>query len=320
MTEPQYTVPGPPLNVTAVAGDARATVTYEQPNDTGGLPITAYLVRSNQGHEAEVEAQEPPTPVEVLGLINGEPYTFAVSARNAMGDGELSAYSTEVRPRTVPTAPKFLTATVDDGQTEISFNPPTSSGGSPITGYLATARPESGIGQDFSATGSASPILITGLTNGTTYIVGVVAQNAAGNSAPSAPPATVTPQGVEESGPYKPFPNCARFDLTKEVNQAQLDTELTEALGFPVQIATTKEDPSGVGGYLWVVPETVDVDTVTNVINDHVPQADWGMPESVRAFNDILRRVVADPSITLTAEEMQVAVKGLLSRYNVSSG
>jgi hypothetical protein len=44
-----------------------------------------------------------------------------------------------------------------------------------------------------TATGAASPITITGLTNGTSYTFTVVATNAAGNSLPSPASSSVTP-------------------------------------------------------------------------------------------------------------------------------
>ncbi|MEI7704510.1 MAG: fibronectin type III domain-containing protein [Deltaproteobacteria bacterium] len=62
----------------------------------------------------------------------------------------------------------------------VSFTAPTSAGSSAITGYTVTASPGG-----LTASGSASPITLTGLTTRTAYIYSVVANNAAGSSAPA---------------------------------------------------------------------------------------------------------------------------------------
>ena len=73
----------------------------------------------------------------------------------------------------------------------ISFTTPASTGGSPITGYTVTSTPGS-----ITATGPTSPIVVTGLTNGTSYTFTVHATNAIGNGPESAPSNSVTPSGV----------------------------------------------------------------------------------------------------------------------------
>ena len=78
----------------------------------------------------------------------------------------------------------------------VTFGEPASNGGSPITGYEATATPTSSAPakRKSSATitvkGEKSPIDIPGLTTGQNYIFSVLALNAAGGSTPTV---TVTP-------------------------------------------------------------------------------------------------------------------------------
>jgi len=109
--------------------------------------------------------------------------------------------NTTLRPKltvtytiTAPSAPIIGTATAGNAQATVSFTTPPSDGGSPITGYTVTSTPS-----NHTATGTASPITITGLTNGTTYTFTVIAQNAVGTSAPSAASNAVTPATVPDA-------------------------------------------------------------------------------------------------------------------------
>jgi hypothetical protein len=81
----------------------------------------------------------------------------------------------------------------------VTFGEPASNGGSPITGYEATATPTSSAPakRKSSATitvkGDKSPIDIPDLTTGQNYIFSVVALNAAGGSPPTVTVTPVTP-------------------------------------------------------------------------------------------------------------------------------
>ena len=97
-------------------------------------------------------------------------------------------------PTTVPGAPTIGTATGGNAQATVTFTAPASDGGSPITGYRVTSSP-GGI----TATGSSSPITITGLTNGTAYTFTVAAQNAIGYGPESAASNSVTPTAVNKT-------------------------------------------------------------------------------------------------------------------------
>ena len=98
--------------------------------------------------------------------------------------------SNSVIPLTVPDAPIIGTATAGNAQAMVNFTPPVSDGGSLITDYTVTSNPGAK-----TATGNASPITITGLTNDTPYTFTVTATNKAGTSLPSAASNSVTPRG-----------------------------------------------------------------------------------------------------------------------------
>ena len=78
----------------------------------------------------------------------------------------------------VPTAPDFLQATGSPLTGRVSFQPPTDDGGLPITSYTVTSIPGGK-----TATGTSSPITVTGLTQQTPYTFTVRATNAIGNTA-----------------------------------------------------------------------------------------------------------------------------------------
>lgn len=89
---------------------------------------------------------------------------------------------------TVPGAPTIGPATAGNASASVTFTPPGSNGGSAITGYTVTSSPGG-----FTGTGAASPVVVSGLTNGTAYTFTVHATNAVGNSAESGASNSVTP-------------------------------------------------------------------------------------------------------------------------------
>ncbi|MEQ1519549.1 MAG: Ig-like domain-containing protein, partial [Usitatibacteraceae bacterium] len=82
---------------------------------------------------------------------------------------------------TVSGVPVIGAATGGNGQATINFTAPASNGGSAITSYTATCNPG-----NFSAVGSASPLVVSGLANNVVHTCSVTATNGVGTSAPSA--------------------------------------------------------------------------------------------------------------------------------------
>ncbi|MBV5335867.1 fibronectin type III domain-containing protein, partial [bacterium] len=85
-----------------------------------------------------------------------------------------------------PGIPTITAVTALDSSLEVTWTAP-SDGGSPITGYEAVAYSAAADGTAVAAcTTSSTNCTIAGLTNGTTYWVAVVAQNADGTGVASA--------------------------------------------------------------------------------------------------------------------------------------
>jgi hypothetical protein len=191
--------PTAPVMGNATRGYTQSTVTFKMPVSDGGSPITSYTVTAtdvtnpaNGGQTATGSG----SPITVTGLADGDKYTFTVTATNAKGTGPPSAPSNTVVPGlTAPAAPTIGTAVVSgDATASVGFSAPVSDGGSPITSYTVTAIDSTNAangGQ--TATGSESPITITGLIDGDDYTFTAAATNAVGTSAPSAPSNSVEP-------------------------------------------------------------------------------------------------------------------------------
>ena len=93
-------------------------------------------------------------------------------------------------PPTAPSAPTGVTASAGNAQAMVSWSPPSSDGGAPITEYTVTSSPG-----NKTCAWSSGPLSCTvlGFTNSTGYTFSVVATNSVGNSPASAASASVTP-------------------------------------------------------------------------------------------------------------------------------
>ena len=101
-----------------------------------------------------------------------------------------------------PGTPTIGTATAGDGQASVTFTAPTYLGkpNSSLT-YTAVSSPSS-----ISQTGSGSPIIVTGLSNGTPYSFTVKLSNTVLDSEFSSSTSPVTPAGAAPPPPPPPPP------------------------------------------------------------------------------------------------------------------
>ncbi|QEM67389.1 S8 family serine peptidase [Geobacter sp. FeAm09] len=122
-------------------------------------------------------------------LTAGSAGTTTVSLAVTDDAGKTDTASTTITvTAAVPGAPSIGTATAGDARAMVAFTPPTSNGSPAIDLYKVTSSP-GGV----TATGTSSPIIISGLTNGTTYTFTVAAHNNSGYGAASAASNSATP-------------------------------------------------------------------------------------------------------------------------------
>ena len=134
------------------------TVTWSAPS-SGGTPITSYNLynlRGTSGTASAISVSASSRSYTITGLDDDQYYQVSIAARNSEGQGSTSSssgYTTLMIPLTVPGAPTSVSMSHTGGHTlgtlVTSWQPPTSDGGTPITGYS--------IRWTWSSTGSLNP-------------------------------------------------------------------------------------------------------------------------------------------------------------------
>lgn len=168
-----------PVTINSISGILNSTTGTQlsvsfSPGNPGSSPVTNYQYSTNNGATyTSFSPAQVSSPLIISGLTNGTTYT--VKIRPLQGN-QISEASNAVtgRPVALPGAPTITTITNDGNTTTGTHLSVAFTAGSAGTDATSNYQFSINGGSTFTnrATGTtASPLLITGLTNGTTYSV-----------------------------------------------------------------------------------------------------------------------------------------------------
>ena len=148
--------------------------------------------------------------------------TYSPPDANSGIDGSQGKLTLTTAAVSVPSSPTKPVATPGAGSAVVTFTAPVSDGGSPITRYTVTAvdHTNSAHGGQ-TATGTTSPITVTGLANGDHYSFSVTATNSLGTGPASLdtdPVTTETTPGAPTVGVATPGAGSAVVTFTAPVS------------------------------------------------------------------------------------------------------
>ncbi|MBO2550250.1 fibronectin type III domain-containing protein [Shewanella algae] len=232
------------------------------------------------------------------------------------GDGSYNAAPTVTQSFTVnavvPGAPTSVNAVASDASATVSFSAPASTGGAAISSYTVTSSPGG-----FTASGTASPLTVSGLSNGTNYSFIVSASNIAGTGPASSPSNTVTPKanqtisfnnpGAQSFGTTPTLAATASSGLTPVFSSTTTGVCTITASGTLTFVTTGNcsidADQAGDGSY-----NAAPTVTQSFTVNAVVP----GAPTSVNA-------VASDASATVSFSAPASTGGAAISSYTVTS-
>ena len=228
------TTPGAPAITGVTPGDGLLTVNWNAPAETGGATITGYRVEwklsTTPSWEGASSATDNASPYTITGLTNGNQHDVRVRAANMNGDGVWSS-SMDHTPSGTPDAPAITGVTAGDGSLMVAWTAPVETGGADITGYTIEwklSSTSSWTGAD-SATPTASPYTVMGLTNGSQYDVRVSASNVNGDGA------------WVSSMDHTPSTTPGKPSVTLQAGMASSG----QALGDRIRVSWTEPDDGG---------------------------------------------------------------------------
>jgi hypothetical protein len=274
--------------------NGRIDLSWTTPGNNGAT-ISGYLIeRSTNGSSYSTLVASTGTSATTYSdtsLTSSQIYYYKVSAINAAGTGDAST-AASATATTVPQAPTIGTAAGSNASATVTYTA-NATGGKAVSAYTATSSPGS-----LTGTG-ASPITVSGLTNGTAYTFTVTATNANGTSTASAASNSVTPnftnffQIINYSGSQNFSDiNRIRFDASNNMYTSATYTQSGLSGTMPVALRQT-----ALGAITWQ----------KGLSNNSTTNRSWGI-----AF-DSSGNVYLTGALVAGAEST-----GILAKYNSS--
>lgn len=199
---PKNIPPNPPQSLTAsVYSSTQVNLSWAAPSPNGGPPVTGYKIQYmlDTGNFTNLipNSGSSFTAYSHTGLQVGHTYTYRIFAINSIGTSNSSntASATTVQIDTIPGSPTLSASPSSATSISLSWSPPSSDGGSTITGYrIEYSNGTSQFNILVANTGNTqTTYLHKGLSSSQTYTYRVTAINSIGMGNPSNT-ASVQPQ------------------------------------------------------------------------------------------------------------------------------
>jgi len=172
--------PSAPMVVSVVSGPSYNQISWSAATDTGGIPLTGYLVYRSDSPGSEVLLADTGLNLSYndTSVVNGQTYYYVVKASNGIYEGE-SSDVVQGTPHTVPSVPEQVQAAPGLKSITINWTAPYD-GGSAIDGYLLEYGTSVNDLSHSALTGNVTEYTLLGLFDGTFYSFRISAHNSAG--------------------------------------------------------------------------------------------------------------------------------------------
>ncbi len=185
VTSTPAAAPNSPQQVSVIGNPTAAVVAWLAPTSNGGAAISGYTASAysaSSGGTLSSSCTTTSLSCSIAGLTNGTTYYVSVVATNAAGSSAATSPRISVIPAALPGAPTISGVTAGNAYLSVAFSAGTADSNAPITGYQYSS--DNGTTWA-SASGTTSPLLVSSLTNGTTYTVKIRAVSEIGNGGAS---------------------------------------------------------------------------------------------------------------------------------------
>jgi parallel beta-helix repeat protein len=171
-------IPGKPWDLNTQAGDDFIKITWRAPLDSGGLPITNYMIYKGLAEGLETFYIETGSQLSFKDYkINAAvTYFYRVSAKNNFGEGPLSEGKRAII-YTVPSAPRDLQAEAGDSVVHLTWSTPLSDGGMSVKYYNIFRNTEQGNPKRLIVIDNKLSYSDTDVENGVTYYYQISAES-----------------------------------------------------------------------------------------------------------------------------------------------
>lgn len=217
--------PGAPVSVAATPSVRAATVSWQPPEDTGGLTVSGYVVTAAPGGATQ-QVDGSANEATFTGLPNDTEYTFTVAALNDVGQGP-DGSTASARTHAPPRAPASVQAEPGVRSLTVTWGPPASDGRSSLTGYTVVAQPS---GVSVAVNADAHSAVLENVPSKKAQTVSVVAHNAVGDSPAATAGAPVKTQPAPVEVTQFDIPSAVRGCQPVTYTLRQVDGERADVL------------------------------------------------------------------------------------------